>query len=79
MGVPGSTDVITFQHGDIVVCPDVAAREARRRGLTLANELLRYCVHGWLHLRGYDDVTDELRAVMHARQEALVARLERRA
>jgi probable rRNA maturation factor len=76
LGVGGMTDVITYRHGDIVVCPAVAWREASRRGLTFRNELLRYCVHGWLHLRGHDDHEEAARVRMHRRQEELVGQLE---
>ena len=57
----GATDVITFDyrgdtpHGDIVICPDEAVAQAREFGSTPQMELVRYLVHGLLHLRGYDD------------------------
>lgn len=51
------TDVITFGHGEIVICPKVALRHARRYGQSLSRELRRYVVHGLLHLAGFDDHT----------------------
>lgn len=75
LGHAGATDVITFEHGEILVCPAVARTEAAARGLPFAQELLRYAVHGWLHLRGYDDKRPADRRRMHARQERLVRRL----
>ena len=61
----GSTDVITFNynepsdrgylHGEIFVCLDEAQTQARRFGTTWQSELVRYIVHGTLHLMGYDD------------------------
>ncbi len=53
------TDVITFGYGEIVICPAVAARNARRYGNTLERELILYVVHGILHLCGYDDRSSE--------------------
>ena len=52
---------------------DTAAREAQARGLPFEEELLRYVVHGTLHLLGYDDHDDADRERMHARQEELLA------
>src|SRR6266536_100590 len=41
-------------HGDVVLCPDVARRQAAHAGHSLADELHMLCVHGVLHLLGYD-------------------------
>ena len=54
------TDVLAFPYGagylgEIFVCPDVAARQAKSRGLSFTSELVLYAVHGTLHLLGYDD------------------------
>jgi probable rRNA maturation factor len=61
----GPTDVITLDYaasrpagglaGEIIVCVDVAAEQARRFGVTWQAELARYVIHGILHLRGHDD------------------------
>lgn len=75
LGHVGPTDVITFEHGEILVCPAVACAEARARGLPISEEVFRYIVHGWLHLCGYDDALAADRRRMHAAQERLVARL----
>ena len=45
--------------GEIIICPAVAARNAKRYGNTLERELILYVVHGILHLCGYDDVLPE--------------------
>jgi probable rRNA maturation factor len=54
---PGPTDVITFQHGEIVVSTETARTQARRFGTSLEHELRLYVAHGLLHLRGLDDKT----------------------
>jgi probable rRNA maturation factor len=54
---PGPTDVITFQHGEIVVSTETARTQARRFGTSLEHELRLYVAHGLLHLRGFDDKT----------------------
>lgn len=61
MNESGSTDVITFQHGEIFVSAESARRNARRFGNALARELRLYVVHGLLHLHGFDD-RDEVNA-----------------
>lgn len=60
--------------GDVVICPEEAARlhpdssEARRLCLLLA--------HSFLHLLAWDHDTEERQTVMWARQDALRAKLE---
>ena len=44
--------------GDIVICPRVAVREARREDLPPALELAVLLAHGTLHLLGYDHEID---------------------
>ncbi|HEU4422380.1 MAG TPA: rRNA maturation RNase YbeY [Pilimelia sp.] len=40
--------------GDIVLCPEVAAKQAATAGHSAADELHLLTVHGCLHLLGYD-------------------------
>ena len=54
---PSPADVLAFPHGEIVVCPAVAAANHRAHRLTLRQELLTYIIHGLLHLAGYRDST----------------------
>ncbi|MBI3088100.1 MAG: rRNA maturation RNase YbeY [Candidatus Omnitrophica bacterium] len=59
----GLTDVVSFRYdgepiaGEILVAPAAARRYARAHGLTYADELARYVVHGLLHWAGHDDRT----------------------
>jgi probable rRNA maturation factor len=57
--------------GDVYVCPWVAQREARARGIPARQELLRLVVHGTLHALGHDHPEDERRTTspMWRRQE----------
>lgn len=81
----GATDVLTFPleefgrganrrvTGLVVVCPGVAEAEAAARNLPRNEELLRYILHGALHLLGEDDKTPEKRKRMHKCQEQILA------
>lgn len=68
MHVPGATDVITFEHGEIVTSAETAARYAAEHGGKLEEELGLYVVHGLLHLRGFDDRTADDAARMRTAQ-----------
>ena len=46
-----------FILGEIVICPQVAAKNAREFGVTMDEEMRRLLVHGFLHLFGYDHET----------------------
>jgi probable rRNA maturation factor len=82
----GSTDVITFSyepavrgtlHGEIVICLDVAAEQARQFGTSWQQELVRYLVHGVLHCLGYDDTAPAKRARMKKAEQSWLQRLQR--
>jgi probable rRNA maturation factor len=84
----GSTDVITLdycdsQHpaflgGDIFVCVDEAAVQARKFRTSWQSETVRYIVHGILHLRGFNDARTEARRKMKAAEDKLVRALSTR-
>ncbi|HUQ72535.1 MAG TPA: rRNA maturation RNase YbeY [Planctomycetaceae bacterium] len=59
--------------GELVVSVETAARCAAAHGWSLHAELLLYCVHGLLHLCGYDDLTDDERPLMRRRERELLA------
>lgn len=86
-GVRRSTDVLSFPMddlddpmpgplvlGDVVICPKVAARQARGLGVELQDELRHLLVHGILHVLGRDHATpaDEL-AMAREQREILQA------
>jgi probable rRNA maturation factor len=85
----GPTDVIAFNyrpgaeraaggeplHGDIFLCLEVARRQARAFRATWQEEMVRYLIHGLLHLQGFDD----LDAVSRREMKAIEDRLTRRA
>ena len=60
-----------FPLGDIVFCPEVIAREAGEHGKALDSHWCHLCVHGALHLAGYDHTG----AAEAERMEAIERRL----
>jgi rRNA maturation RNase YbeY len=88
LGHQGSTDVITFNHGEgagtevlhgeIFICVDEALIQARRFRVSWQVEAARYLVHGLLHLEGCDDAQPRLRRSMKRRENKLLKELSRR-
>ncbi|MBL8929246.1 MAG: rRNA maturation RNase YbeY [Kineosporiaceae bacterium] len=58
--------------GDVVLCPQVAARQAATAGHSTSEELLLLTTHGILHLLGYDHAEPEEEAEMFALQRRLL-------
>jgi len=87
LGVPGTTDVITFDMADgasasggvldvdLLVCVDEARRQAQARGIDPVREMLLYTVHGVLHALGHDDHDEASAAAMHAREDEVLTSL----
>lgn len=85
---PTTTDVLTFDlrddtttpelEGEIAVCVDMARRQARVYRVTVAAEVLRYVIHGVLHLLGYDDHAPADRRRMRREEDRVLALLRSR-
>ena len=58
--------------GDVVLCPEVAARQAREAGHSTEEELLLLTTHGILHLLGFDHAEPEEEKAMFALQRQLL-------
>jgi probable rRNA maturation factor len=58
--------------GDLVLCPAVAARQARDAGHSVRDEVDLLTVHGILHLLGYDHAEPEEHAEMFGLQAELL-------
>ncbi len=58
--------------GDVVLCPQVAAGQATTAGHSTQDELELLCVHGILHLLGYDHAEPEEQAAMFSAQDQLL-------
>ena len=70
---PGGADLLPY--GDVVICAEVVAREAREQGKPLAAHWAHMVVHGALHLQGYDHENARDAGIMEARERALLAEL----
>jgi probable rRNA maturation factor len=71
-GIPGATDVLTFQHGEIVISADTASTQARMFHTSVTAEIQLYLLHGLLHLAGFDDLTLSKRKQMERMQRELM-------
>jgi rRNA maturation RNase YbeY len=83
----GSTDVITFDYsgapplphlaGEVNVCIAEAVIQSRRFDTNWQTEMVRYIVHGFLHLRGHDDHESAARRLMKREENRLVRAISR--
>jgi probable rRNA maturation factor len=86
MNLPGPTDVLSFPMdelkpfsasdgpgviGDIVICPQFAAKQATTH--STEDEISLLTVHGVLHLLGFDHVEEEEHKVMFGIQDKTLA------
>ncbi|MEW6161234.1 MAG: rRNA maturation RNase YbeY [Verrucomicrobiota bacterium] len=65
-------------HGDLFICIDDAIAQARVFKTTWPEEVVRYFVHGVLHLLGHDDLRPEPRRRMKREEDRLTRMLARR-
>lgn len=60
-----TTDVLSFfygNEGEIVICPEVVKKNAKKFGIPFKKELIRILIHGIMHLLGYDHEKNEKKA-----------------
>ena len=69
---PTPTDVITFEHGEILIGVPIAEANAKKFRHPADHEVALCAIHGILHLLGYDDLTEKERVIMHAQQEEIL-------
>lgn len=89
----GPTDVITFDYrnpearnqkseenlrGEIFICVDEAILQSKKFKTSWQSEILRYIVHGILHLQGFDDHRVAARRKMKREENRLLRKLPRR-
>lgn len=90
-GIDRTTDVLSFECdsafdedipldevlelGDVILAPEVIARQAPGFGNIPADECRLMLVHGLLHLLGYDHIEDDEAEEMEAREDAILREL----
>ncbi len=75
------TDVITFDNsesegeieGDIFISLDRVSENARAHSTSFLDELRRICVHGLLHLTGYNDKSEQDKTLMTEKENAYLS------
>ncbi|HFC8517384.1 rRNA maturation RNase YbeY [Neisseria weaveri] len=45
-------------HGDLIICPQIVAKEAAEQGKIPTQHFAHLTIHGTLHLMGYDHIED---------------------
>lgn len=77
-----ATNVLSFPYetepvvqGDLVICPEVVAREAAEQGKPLEAHYAHLTVHGMLHLQGWDHENDEEAQEMEDEEREILAAL----
>lgn len=81
---PTPTDVITFPPdpafdlaGEICVCVDHAIKHSQNLNIPFNKELALYLIHGWLHLAGYNDLTDQQVLAMRRAEKDILEMIEK--
>ena len=75
-GSPGDPVDPPVVLGDVVICPEVAARQAPEHAHTVDAELALLVVHGVLHLLNYDHAEEHEAATMQRREQDLLERFQ---
>jgi len=75
-GAPGVTRPAL--HGEIFVCVDEAVSQAKLFETTWQSEVVRYLVHGILHLLGHDDCRAAARRKMKREENRRLAGLSKK-
>ena len=73
MGIPGATDVITFDHGEIHISLETAMRQAEEYFHDVDAEIMLYILHGLLHLAGHEDASEQGQETMDMHQTELLS------
>ena len=75
LGDATTTDVITFDHGELLIGVETAKRQSLEFETSIHREIALYGIHGMLHLAGFDD-RDSLEAkLMERRQKDLFSKV----
>jgi probable rRNA maturation factor len=73
-----SRDGCATLNGEIFVCVDEAVFQARKFGTSWQSEVVRYIIHGVLHLVGFDDSSAGARRKMKREENRRLRKITRR-
>ena len=62
--------------GDIAVCTEKAAEQAEEYGHSFKRELFYLILHGFLHLLGYDHMTEDDKKLMRLKEEEILTGMD---
>jgi len=62
--------------GDVVICREVAEKQAEEIGQSVEHELLYLFVHSMFHLLGYDHMDDESKSAMRKAEEDVLGEFD---
>ncbi|MGQ8365641.1 rRNA maturation RNase YbeY [Glaciecola sp. 1036] len=69
-------DFVESEHiGDLVICLDVVVEESKQQNKNLLHHFVHLCVHGILHLLGYDHIENEDAEEMESLEVKILAQL----
>ena len=81
----GATDVLSIAYqdkkdkdtleGDIMICPVFVRQNAKKQGVSYAEELKRVLIHGILHIAGYTHYKNSDQKKMFSLQETLINKI----
>ncbi|RIY34400.1 rRNA maturation RNase YbeY [Psittacicella hinzii] len=70
------TEALGFTElGDMIICPPVLEREAVEQEKPLEHHWAHICIHGMLHLLGYDHIEPEEAEEMEGKEKEFLAQL----
>jgi rRNA maturation RNase YbeY len=73
-----SRDGCATFHGEIFICVNEAILQARKFDTSWQSEVVRYIIHGVLHLLGFDDSTAGTRRKMKLEENRRLREMTRR-
>ena len=75
LGDATTTDVITFDHGELLIGVETAKRQSLEFETSIHREIALYGIHGMLHLAGFDDGDSVEAKLMERRQKDLFSKV----
>ena len=70
----GETGDPIYLMGDVCICPEVAAHQAKEKDLNFEDEIALLLTHGILHLLGYDHYEESAEVEMKKMEKTLIDR-----